>query len=367
MKYRFMVCELISGDFLEEYPLTFEGDLSRYLQAYGEGTLYLALFNDKGEQTNPNWRQDILPWRSLIIAVDEQDRIVWNGIPVKRARTGDARVRYPCRSVEAYLIRRYVPTLSFRGKDQTSVIFRTLMAVAGDSIGLEYDCPPSGVLRDRDYADDENARVYDRVNELAALINGFNWTIDVEWADEAHTRVRKIARTGYPYLGNRDPNPAHYFEVQQNVHEFTFDEDWSDEAAATHVRGIGEGEGDSKVMSAPVIDEVREAAGWPRLEVRKSYSNVKEQDTIDSHARAAAAQLFGGQELVQFTVTNPNKDAGEDFTSLGDLSLGDTARVLIESDSTSLDRVWPVVGWALTPGEGKFKPVLAKIGSGDDG
>jgi len=345
---------------LDEYPLEFDGDLSRLLQAYGEGTLSLPLFDKDGNAVSPNWEQDILPWRSLILAVDEMDRIVWHGIPVKRSRNASAKVRYPCRTVEAYLIERYVPTLSFRQQDQTSVIFRQLVAVAGDSIGMEYDCAPSGRLRDKDYADDENARVYDRVNELAALIDGFNWTVDVMWGDAEHTFVRKIARTGYPFLGNRDANPVHVFETGQNVVDYSYDEDWTAGNAATHVRAIGEGEGDSKVMSSPMVDAVREAAGWPRLEERRSFSNVKEQDTIDSHAKAVAGQLFGGQNIVELQARNPGD--GEDFTRLGDFTLGDTAHVSITRPSLTLDEVWPVVGWSLTPSSGVYKPVLAKIG-----
>jgi hypothetical protein len=361
MTYRFKVCELVSGDFLDELPFTIEGDLSRLLQAYGEGTLALPLFDGEGNPISATWEQDVLPWRSLILVVDEQDRIVWHGIPQNRPRSLRGVVRYPCRTLESYLVRRYVPTLEFSQADQTSVIFKTLMEVAGDSIGLEYDCPPSGVLRDHSYADDENARVYDRVNELAALTNGFNWTVDVVWGDDDHTFVRKIARTGYPFLGNREPNPVHVFELGQNITDFDYDDDWAPGSAATHVRAVGEGEAESKVMSAPVIDTAREASGWPRLEERRSFSNVKEQATIDSHARAVAAQLFGGQNIVELTARNPGAD--EDFTRLGDLSLGDTARASINCPSLDLEAVWPVVGWSLTPETGVYKPVLAQIGN----
>lgn len=359
MGYVFKVCELVTGKVLDELPMTIESDLSRLLQAYGEGTLALPLFDGRGGLVSETWEQAILPWRSMILVCDEQDRIVWHGIPQDRPRTAAPVVRYPCRTLEAYLIERYVPTMSFKGKDQTSQIFRALVGVAGDSIGLEYDCPPSGVLRDRDYADDENARVYDRVAELAAVENGFNWTIDVVWGDEAHTFVRKIARTGYPYLGNRDSNPVHVFELGQNITDFTLSDRWGSGNAATHVRAVGEGEGDAKVMSTPIIDAAREAAGWPRLEARRSFSNVTEQTTIDSHAAAMAVGLFGGQQIVELDARDPGID--EDFTRLGDLTLGDTARVIINCASTTLDEVWPVVGWSLTK-DGKYKPALAKIG-----
>lgn len=361
MAYRFKVCELVSGKVLDELPLRIEGDLSRGLQQYGDGKLSLPLFDSAGDLVSPTWEQAVLPMRTLILVCDERDNIVWHGVPVDRVRTPAALVQYPCRTIEYLLVRRYVPTKSYAQKDQTSVIFRELVGVAGDSIGMEYDCQPSGVLRDHDYSDDENARVYDRVNELAALQNGFNWTVDIVWGDAGHTFVRKIARTGYPFLGNRSDNPVHVFELGQNIADFEYSEPWGEGDAATHVTAVGEGEATSKVMSAPVIDTVREAAGWPRLEERRSFSNVKVQATIDSHAARVATQLFGGQNILTLTARNPGQ--GEDFTRLGDLTLGDTARASIHCTALDLEAVWPVVGWSLTPTTGVYKPVLAKIGN----
>lgn len=361
--YRFVICELVTGKVLDELPMVITSDLTRSLQAYGEGTLALPLFDGGGGLVSATWEESILPWRSLIVVVDESNRIVWHGIPTSRSRSTEYRAVYPCRTVEAYLIRRYVPTLGYVGSDQTSVIFRDLAAVAGAAIGMEYDTPASGVIRDRDYADDENARVYDRCNELAAVEGGFNWTIDVVWGDTDHTFVRKIARTGYPYLGNRDPNPAHTFELGQNITGFDFTESWGEGDGATHVRAVGDGEGDSRLMAAPVVDAVREAAGWPRLEERRSFSGVTVQSTIDAHARMVANVLFGGQDVLTLTARNPGP--GEDFTRLRDLTLGDTARVILDTPQLTLDEVWPVVGWSLTPETGIYKPVLARIGEPD--
>jgi len=361
MTYRFKVCELVSGKVLDEVPFDIEGDLTRYLQQYGEGTLSLPLFDTYGDLVLETWEQAILPWRSLILVVDEQDRILWHGIPQDRPRTLAPQTRYPCRTIEAYLIRRYVPSKVFKGADQTSEIFRWLAGVAGGAIGLEYDCPPSGILRDREYKDADNGRVYDRINELAAVENGFSWTVDIAWGDDAHTFVRKIARTGYPYLGNRTENPVHVFELGQNIDDFEYSEPWGEGDAATHFQGIGEtDDDDQRLLSAPVIDTVREAAGWPRLEERRTFAGVSKRLTLDSHSRRTAAQLFGGQHVLTLEARNPGDD--EDFTAVGDLSLGDTAKAIIHCPTLDLEETWPIVGWILTPGTGAYKPVLAKIG-----
>lgn len=365
--YRFIICELISGKVIDELPMVITSDLTRYLRMYGEGPLALPLFDGHGRLVSDTWEQTILPGRSLILVVDDQDAIVWSGTPQRRGRQGTGKdaslIKFPCRSLEAYFVRRYVPTISFRGVDQARIFQSLMESTTGGGIGLDYDCPDTGVLRDRFYNDDENFRVYDRVNQLAAVLDGFDWTIDVVWGDDAHTFVRKIARTGYPYLGNRTDNPVHTFETGQNITDFDFQESWDEGDAATHVRAIGDGEGESKVMSDPIIDVVREAAGWPRSEDRKSFSGVTVQATIDSHAKALATYLFGGQEVLELTARNPT--GREDFTSLGKLTLGDTARAIIDTPQLKREVVWPVVGWSLAPETGIYKPVLAKIGVPD--
>lgn len=361
--YRFIVCELRSGKVLDELPMVITSDLTRYLKMYGEGTLAFPLFNKRGKLVSDTWEQAILPMRTLILVVDEDSRIVWHGVPQSRSRSSGYKVVFPCRTIEALLIRRYVPTLFFEGKDQARIFQSLLESTTAGGVGLDYDCPNTGIIRDRAYADDENARVYDRINELSSVADGFDWTIDVVWGDAAHTFVRKIARTGYPYLGNRTAAPVHTFETGQNITDFDYTEPWGEGDAATHVRAIGDGEGDTKLMSTPIIDTVREAAGWPRLEERKSFSGVTIQTTIETHGRAMADYFFAGQQILSLDTRNPGQ--GEDFTRLGDLTLGDTARAIISTPQLKLDAVWPVVGWSLTPETGAYKATLARIGEPD--
>lgn len=358
--YRFLICELVSGKVLDELPMVIESDLTRYLKMYGEGTLSLPLFDGRGQLASDTWEQAILPMRSMILVVDDLDRIVWHGVPQSRGRSPKSVVSYPCRTVEASLIGRYVPDMDFQGRDQARIFQALLESMTAGGVGLDYDCPDTGVLRDRVYASADNARIYDRANELSAVLNGFDWSIDVQWGDDAHTFVRKIARTGYPRLGNRTPYPVHTFETGQNLTDFDFQEPWGEGDYATHVTAVGDGEGDVRVMSSPVVDYAREAAGWPRVEYRKTFSKVTQKSTLDSHARALAGYLFGGQQVATLTARNPG--TGEDFTRLGDMSLGDTARLIIDTPQLTLDEVWPVVGWSLSPETGVYKPTLAKIG-----
>lgn len=353
MAYTFRICELKTGDVLDSAPFEIEGEPSRVLQGHGTGTLKLPVLADGVPE---GWEQMLLPWWALILVLDEDEKIVWHGIPNDDPTNSPETVTYPCVTIEGYFLRRYVPTLRFRGVDQADIA-KHLASLCGDAAGipLEYDCPKTGVLRDRDYEDDDNARVYNRLQELAAVENGFNWTVDVDWTDDTHSRVKYTFRTGYPYLGARVEYPDHVFEMPGNVTDFDHTRPWGEGDAATHVRAIGDGEGDAKVMSAPIIDQVREAAGWVRLEERRQFSGVTDQRSIQSHAHRTAAQLFGGQDILTLTVKS---GAG---TELGKLALGDSAKATINAPTRSIDATMIVVGWSLDPNAETYKPTLAKL------
>ncbi len=355
MSYRFFVVGLKSRKVVErDLPFLIQGNLTRKLQGYGSGTLQLPISHPA---TPANWEQLILPWRNMILVTDEDQNIIWHGIPNDRERSAPGLVDYPCATIEAYFLRRYVPTLNFRGVEQTEIA-RRLAAVCGDSVGipLDYDCQPSGVIRDRLYSLDEEARVYNRLQELSAVIDGFNWTVDVQWANSDKSEVRYVFRTGYPHLGRRTFTPNHVFELPGNIASFpTVEDRWGDGDAATHVRAVGDGQGEVKPLSSAVVDSAREDAGWPRLEERRSFSGVVIRTTLESHARKLAKQMFGGQELITLTARHDGN------TRLADIALGDTAAVRIETTTVNLYQLWVITEWSLSANTSTYTPTLQRL------
>lgn len=358
MAYRFLVCEFKTGKVLEEVPLQVASPLDHVLNGAGRsGRVMLPVTNKRCPE---NWEQLILPWRSLILALDEQDAIVYAGVPTDRYRDGGNTPNYPLTTVAGYFSVRQVPTRAYINRDQTAIA-RDLAAIAGDAAGipLEYDCPPSGQLRDRTYADDENATVYDRLQELCAVENGFDWTVDVSWTDDTHSRVKYTFRAGYPHLGNRSTQPNHVFELTQkggNIDSYNEQLQWSRGAGATWVRAIGDGDAEMRTLSAPVIDTLRETAGWPRIEVSEKFDKVTRQSTIDDHAAGMAARKFGGLQVVDFSVRDGQG------TSLRDLTLGDSARVHLDTPEIQLETTLVVVGWSIERDASTFTPTLAYLG-----
>lgn len=354
--FSFLAADLTTGRLRSELPLSIDSDLSRFMMDVGTGTVSLPV---RDKACPRDWEDMTLPWRNLYVVIDDASgRIIWSGVPTNRSRNpAEETVSMPVVTLEAYMARRYVPTLSFMGYDQTSVIANRLARVCNDDNGIDLvlETDPSGVIRERKYYADEEGRVLARLQELSQVIDGFEWNIDVRWADAAQTRFEKVFTTGYHTIGTQTATPEAVFGMPGSITDAQYDELWSDDDAATHVVATGDGEGESKTTSDPVVDTVRESVGWPRLELRRSFSSVTSHTTINTHAASVAAEVFGGQQIISITTRTDTKP------SLGDWNLGDSVGVKIDTDSLQLDEVWRVVGWHLSGQDYSVKPALARV------
>lgn len=369
---RFIICDLRTGRVLDELPLLIEDDLTRQLKGVGEGKFLAPFFDNEGRLfRNRYWEKLIIPWKTMVLVCTEGGRIIWSGIPNESSVPGAAGMDIPCRTAEEYLLRRYMPNAEFLDVDQANIFAAMITAANAQGIGFEVDAPATGVLRERIYRDAENVRIGDRLAELSNAAPGFDWTVDIEWEDAGQSRVRKIARMR-PTMGNRTDNPEHAFTSGVNVRSIVPESRWGQGDAATHVTAVGDGEGESRLISAPGIDAIREAAGWPRLEERRNFSGVSDEDTINAHMVRMKTAFFGGQQLVTLDALMPRE--GEFFTGPADLSLGDTAKVELrigqdpvdrDQYAVQLDAVWPVVGWSISPDMETWKPTLADLTGGD--
>lgn len=361
---RFYVCEIKTGEIIDEYPFELTKELDRKIGTYGTGEIALPVLHPECPE---NWAETLLPWRVIVVICDDSDRIIGGGIPDEINTDVEPLPTYPLVGIEKYLDRRYMPTRDFKKADQTGEIAVAMAEHVGDmdlGIGLTIDSADSGVRRDRDYHDDEDARVLSRLQQLAAVRDGFEWTIELRWADEDRTRVEKVFKTGYPNLGYVTDWPEYAFEVVTGVDspviKFDHSELWGSGDAATHVKAAGDGEGDDKPYSEAVIDDFRENAGWPRLEERKTQQGVVEQDTLDAYAEGMAEKMFGGQKVIEIEA---QIDA---WPGPADVSLGDTVLIEIDTDQLGTRQQWRLIGYSLSPQQNTWKPVIAKIGEEDD-
>lgn len=349
---RFYSCDITSGEILAELPLGFSGQIMRALQTVTTAEFELAILDPRCPH---DWHALTDPYRVWLVVVDDNDTVAWAGIPETRVITATSPVvRIGCVSGEGYLARRFVPTKEFKQADQTTGIAAWLVNQARSlGVGIELDIIESGIKRDRTYYRDDNATVLKRLDELSNVINGFEYTIDY-FIDQGF--LIPVFRTGYPRIGIASDQPQAVFELPGGLVEVTEETRWGESDAATHVLAVGSGEGEDTPFSEPHIAYDLEDAGFPRLELRKSFDSVQTISVLDSHAEKLLSRYAGG------TTVYTLKQRMNAYPMLGvDWNMGDDVRVLVNTDSLKLDTTMRIVGWQIEPDFETLSPIVADL------
>ncbi|MEU8264487.1 alkaline phosphatase D family protein [Micromonospora sp. NPDC048999] len=352
-------CDLVSGRVIAELP-DLTGTVSRVLGAYTSSSLSMPIPTAGPAALGSLAIQATQPGVTMIVCV-ANGVPVWGGIVLVRDGGTDADLRLGCVSLEGYLDARYVGDHTWAQRDEVRVIAAGL---AGDAmvegIGLDVDARASGVLRDRSYTGRDDATVYSRLRELMAVEGGPEWTIDVDWADAAKTRVAKILRVGKRIgvaAGQAQPRAVWTSGGASDL-RYRLSEDYSNGKGANHVVATSSGEGDERPQSAPARDIL---PGWPRWERRWSpSSSITEQSTLDAHARSELALRRDGA----VTVSLDTRFSA--YPRLGlDWRLGDDGRAELQGHRHpgGLVRTGRIIGWELDTRAGRARPIL--WGGGD--
>jgi hypothetical protein len=295
-------CELVTGRKIAVLH-DIRGQVSRLIGAHTSAQLTVPIPLDAtGRAPLPLVLQATAPADVMIVAV-VNDLPVWAGIPLPRERGSGPTMPLGCITLEGYLDRRYVGDHDFTQVDEATIAATLVGDAQVEGIGLVVDAPPTGRLRDRQYADHDDTTVYARLQELASLVDGPEWTIDLDWDSPDMLAVQKIFRLR-PRLGTASTPPAAVFRTTASSvfsatgaseTRYTFREDHTDGRYANHVIAVGSGEGTDRVASAPARDEVALAAGRPRWESRiRPSTSIINTAVLDDHATAELARRRNG-------------------------------------------------------------------------
>lgn len=266
----------------------------------------------------PGWDAATLPGRTMLAALDENDTPIWGGVILRRHSTPSSWVGLDMSTLEAYLDRRYV---------RDHVYTNTAQGVIVDAI-LSADVIPTGVqfvvdadspqVRDRTYDDDEDKTALAVLQELMGVEDGPEFTVDLEWADAAHTVLRRVVRVR-DRIGTAYTQPATRFEMPGSVKDFEFTEDYTTENGANDLLATSSGEGDVRPVSDHAIATDLLANGWVRYESRFSPStSIIDKNVLNDHARSELAEMRDGlKELVLTVDLDTSPRIGHDF-HLGD-------------------------------------------------
>lgn len=336
-RVEWLAFDTVSGWLIQELPSPQGGEIERVI---GHATS-AGLSFPVAELPPATWDQVDDPLRIMIVAVIN-DVPAWGGILLNPVDGSGSHVELACATPEVYLDHRYVGDHTWRDVDIVSTIAAGLVGDAQhEGIGFLVDAPAAGHTAERTYHDDEGETVLDALQELMSVLDGPEFTVDLEWADNTHLRILKVLRIR-PRIG-RDTDVI--FETAGGADAtYKRSRDFSDGRGANHVVAVSSGQGDDRPMSSPARDETSIATRG-RWEHRFTPStSIKRKATLNRHASAELPRRVAGSRTWDVTA---RWDA---YPRYGiDWRLGDTVSWVAQSDRhpSAISGRGRTIGWKL--------------------
>jgi hypothetical protein len=239
----------------------------------------------------------IVPARTVVHVYRDGDiwgtYIIWT-VKMRSSSRGPVQVDLQGATLESWFDRRIVDMdMNFVNTDQFDIA-RELVDNAqtgwtpfegNANLGIQYTTNDSGVNRDRQYFLTEGASVGQRLQELAAVDNGFEYVINT-YVDEAlGYRVRKM--TFATQVGSENLDLLYTYPGAILSYEITYDA--TDSATAWWTRGDTidddiSGTSTPLMITAPVLAESWLNNAFPHLDKVVDYSSVTDLSTLQNYA-----------------------------------------------------------------------------------
>ena len=347
--YTYLFCDLRTDELLAELPMS-AVTYSTELNGIGvlRGTIPYA---DETLPLDPEAAS--VPGRTALY-VDRDGVIVWGGIvwtrePAAAGKTIQAaeflsyyQHRYvkTTLSTDTSLVTNpaYVPDGQRLYADQKYIVWSLLQyahAQTGGSIGVDTNAltaPPHGINRTVTYFAFERPEIYKAIADLAAADDGFDFAIEVGWTPAANNlppKRFKRARTWFPRRGRTAAESGLVF-VKGGPASSILSYEWPENGAAmaTEVSGLGEGNGEAKLVATAANGDLL-ASGWPLLEQVTSYDGVVDPVQLQGLTNAELTARSSAQTQPTFEVS---ADTDPEF---GSYSVGDEALFVIDPEPLS--------------------------------
>jgi hypothetical protein len=289
---RWYGCDLVTGSIIAELPgLKIEGNVSRLVGAYTNARATLPIPIAGPEVPPPGWQAATQPGRGMLVGVPRATgEPIWAGyVNWRRGGTGHL-LELSLSTLEAYYSRRFIRDHTWVDEDASSVIAFGLAVDGedidgiGSGIGVEIDAPAVGALASRNYKRQDRKTIYGAWEELMSS-DLLEWTIDIAWADPAHSRFAKILRFA-DRIGTASTTPKAIFQTKSSSEaEYTYTEDFSRDRGGNYVTAYSSGQGEDQPESEPAYDAALLAAGFPIWEiVWQPSSSISSAETLTEHA-----------------------------------------------------------------------------------
>lgn len=314
--------ELRTGAILAELPdLLIDWPLRHTIGAADTMQAHLPLAS-----APENWLTATTPGEAALVVldVDEDDPAADpRGVPVGggyityRERGSAAVADLSFTTIEGYLGRRYVGTVTYAATPQNSIaadlIARYVVDGAGGRPGLPIrtvilPTPPPGTagntVRDRAYRDTDDAKVLLRLQQLAGITSGLEFVAEWEWRDDFNPpRLCPVLfigdRIGAQASGGQ---AAAVFDMPGSVTEFHVTEDYSDGKGANDILAWSSGQGDSRPQSSRQV--AADFHGRPTFEHRWSpSSSISDVNTLNAYALRALQIVNDGSTALSMVAS----------------------------------------------------------------
>lgn len=278
--YRFLAHDLRTNTPLEELPLD-PFSITEQLNTAGSWSAALPLtgYSDSGEPLAPIYTAASIPERTAIY-VEREGVIIGGGIIWKRTRAMGGSAQLAGAGFWSFFRRRHLRTLkTYTATDQLAItrdLITAAQAATGANIGVTVGAETSGVLRDRTYQPWEAKQIGEAVEQLAAVANGFDFSVDV------NQDLTKTFRLHYPRRGRLAGSTGVVFATGKNVLDWSVDEDGS--SSAREFTAIGTGDGVATLVATRTRTDLIDV-GFPLTSDVGTWKDVSVAATLAEHAQ----------------------------------------------------------------------------------
>lgn len=366
MDVSYLLCDLRSGRFLTELPLTVGDKIRKVIGR--EETLALTLpVVDKSCPTN--WANLLVDGKSMILPT--LDGSLVQGYAVIDHVTGDVTVPITGTTLEHCLKRTNVPDLDPTGLDQSQVA-ALLCAEMPARFGFLVDWEPCGKTDpgDAEYSTLEDRSILDALNALQAGDGGPEWRIVVDWADDTHRVVTKTIQIR-PRIGTYRPDAVLDLDADGGgfLESYRRTSSYAEGKGATMLIGTSEGSGASRPMTDPMVSPVVDS-GFPIWEERKNFTGLGQGD-VDEDTELASRTAATLTQRESGTVTWVVTTRGGVLVPGVDFDEGDTLPVKVAPrppvDPIGGSTLMRCLGWEIDPASGQVDPMVWDDGSDTSG
>lgn len=358
MGHQWIATELRTGRIICDLPGFSVGSVAVRLSDYSTANGVLPV---SGAPTE--WERATTPLGSALVLVDDDGDPVWGGLVLKRLRTAGDEVTITLGTMETYLGRRYLGTLSYTAREQCALAADLVTrSVLDGSIALRVQTRPGSTTRTRSWTHDSDTTVLDALDDLSSASGGLEYTVG--WSKEVETDgalryvpVLLIADRIGTSAGALPP--AAVLDLPGVLTALELVEDWADGKGANRVIATGTSSttGGARPESAA---QVHPDPDRPTVEHRWSPGRTTSTAVLDEAAAGALAVLRDGAQSLALTARADRAPLlGVDW-ALGD-DIGYHVDPGVPSFPRGLDGVARCIGWTLDldPAAPTVVPVLA--------